>query len=95
MMHQQSAPPHYSSAQTGGQHYQGQQAMNMMGQSSQGNGMMSQRPMGSFRSSQQGRWEDVLMLIWFGTDFSEFIWIIFRTLTYNGVHMCLCVCEPN
>lgn len=56
MMHQQSATPHYSSAQAGGQHYQGQQAMGMMGQGSQGNSMMSQRPMGSYRSSQQGRW---------------------------------------
>ncbi|XP_034067077.1 calcium-responsive transactivator-like isoform X4 [Gymnodraco acuticeps] len=54
MMQQQSATPHYSSAQAGGQHYQGQQAMGMMGQSSQGNSMMSQRPMGSYRSSQQG-----------------------------------------
>lgn len=57
MMHQQSATPHYSSAQAGSQHYQGQQAMGMMGQGSQGNSMMSQRPMGSYRSSQQGRWE--------------------------------------
>lgn len=56
MMHQQSATPHYSSAQAGGQHYQGQQAMGMMGQGSQGNSMMSQRPIGSYRSSQQGRW---------------------------------------
>ncbi|XP_065817736.1 calcium-responsive transactivator isoform X3 [Labrus bergylta] len=54
MMHQQSATPHYSSAQAGGQHYQGQQAMGMMGQGSQGNSMMPQRPMGSYRSSQQG-----------------------------------------
>ncbi|KAF7210189.1 calcium-responsive transactivator isoform X3 [Nothobranchius furzeri] len=54
MMHQQSAPPHYSSAQSGGQHYQGQQAMGMMGQGNQGNSMMSQRAMGSYRSSQQG-----------------------------------------
>ncbi|KAM4572058.1 calcium-responsive transactivator-like [Fundulus diaphanus] len=53
MMHQQSAPPHYSSAHSGGQHYQGQQAMGMMGQASQGNSM-PQRPMGSYRSSQQG-----------------------------------------
>ncbi|XP_034067075.1 calcium-responsive transactivator-like isoform X2 [Gymnodraco acuticeps] len=57
MMQQQSATPHYSSAQAGGQHYQGQQAMGMMGQSSQGNSMMSQRPMGSYRSSQQGHGE--------------------------------------
>lgn len=56
MMHQQSATPHYSSAQAGGQHYQGQQTMGMMGQGSQGNSMMSQRPMGSYRSSQQGMW---------------------------------------
>lgn len=56
MMHQQSATPHYTSAQVGGQHYQGQQAMGMMGQGSQGNTMISQRPMGSYRSSQQGRW---------------------------------------
>ncbi len=56
MMHQQSATPHYSSAQAGGQHYQGQQAMGMMGQGNQGNSMISQRPMGSYRSSQQGRW---------------------------------------
>ncbi|KAL7399615.1 hypothetical protein ABVT39_027604 [Epinephelus coioides] len=57
MMHQQSATPHYSSAQAGGQHYQGQQAMGMMGQGSQGNNMMSQRPMGSYRSTQQGHGE--------------------------------------
>ncbi|XP_078111530.1 protein LSM14 homolog B isoform X4 [Sander vitreus] len=57
MMHQQSATPHYSSAQAGGQHYQGQQAMGMMGQGSQGNSLMSQRPMGSYRSSQQGHGE--------------------------------------
>ncbi|XP_030590687.1 calcium-responsive transactivator isoform X2 [Archocentrus centrarchus] len=57
MMHQQSATPHYSSAQAGGQHYQGQQAMGMVGQGSQGNSMMSQRPMGSYRSSQQGHGE--------------------------------------
>uniref|UniRef100_A0A3Q1C4T4 SS18 N-terminal domain-containing protein n=1 Tax=Amphiprion ocellaris TaxID=80972 RepID=A0A3Q1C4T4_AMPOC len=54
MMHQQSATPHYSSAQAGGPHYQGQQSMGMMGQGGQGNSMMSQRPMGSYRSSQQG-----------------------------------------
>ncbi|PWA31651.1 hypothetical protein CCH79_00006621, partial [Gambusia affinis] len=52
MMHQQSAPPHHSSAHSAGQ-YQGQQAIGMMGQSSQGNSMMPQRPMGSYRSSQQ------------------------------------------
>lgn len=56
MMHQQSATPHYTSAQVGGQHYQGQQAMGMMGQGGQGSTMISQRPMGSYRSSQQGRW---------------------------------------
>lgn len=56
MMHQQSATPHYSSAQAGGQHYQGQPAMGMMSQGAQGNSMMSQRPMGTYRSSQQGRW---------------------------------------
>lgn len=56
MMHQQSATPHYSSAQTGGQHYQGQPAMAMMSQGAQGTSMMSQRPMGTYRSSQQGRW---------------------------------------
>lgn len=55
MMHQQSATPHYSSAQTGGQHYQGQPAMAMMGQGAQGTVMMSQRPIGTYRSSQQGR----------------------------------------
>ncbi|XP_008317538.1 calcium-responsive transactivator isoform X2 [Cynoglossus semilaevis] len=54
MMHQQSAPPHYSSAQTGGQPYQGQQVMGVMGQLTQGNSVMSQRSMGSYRSSQQG-----------------------------------------
>lgn len=53
-MHQQSAPPHYSSAQTGGQPYQGQQVMGVMGQLTQGNSVMSQRSMGSYRSSQQG-----------------------------------------
>ncbi|XP_027881245.1 calcium-responsive transactivator isoform X3 [Xiphophorus couchianus] len=52
MMHQQSAPPHHSSAHSAGQ-YQGQQAMGMMGQASQGNSMMPQRPIGSYRSSQQ------------------------------------------
>ncbi|XP_037334244.2 calcium-responsive transactivator-like isoform X1 [Pungitius pungitius] len=50
MMHQQSASPHYSSAQLGGQHYQGQQAM-------MGNGMMPQRPPGSYRSAQPGHGE--------------------------------------
>lgn len=64
MMHQQSAAPHYSSAQAGGQHYQGQQAMGMMGQGSQGNSMMSQRPMGSYRSSQQGRWSTTSSFVW-------------------------------
>ncbi|CAG04083.1 unnamed protein product [Tetraodon nigroviridis] len=54
MMHQQSATPHYSSAQGGGQHYQGQPAMAMMSQGAQGNSMMSQRPLGTYRSSQQG-----------------------------------------
>lgn len=89
MMHQQSATPHYSSAQAGGQHYQGQQAMGMMGQGSQGNSMMSQRPMGSYRSSQQGRWQDFFMLLWYGCCFSEFIWT--DLCTY--VHLCgwLCV----
>ncbi|XP_054901956.1 calcium-responsive transactivator-like [Poeciliopsis prolifica] len=52
MMHQQSAPPHHSSAHSAGQ-YQGQQAMGMMGQASQGNSLMPQRTMGSYRSSQQ------------------------------------------
>lgn len=56
MMHQQSATPHYSSAQAGGQHYQGQPAMAMMSQGAQGNSLMPQRPMGTYRSSQQGRW---------------------------------------
>ncbi|KAL6119203.1 ss18l1 [Pungitius sinensis] len=55
MMHQQSATPHYSSAQLGGQHYQGQQAM--MGPGAQGNGMMPQRPLGSYRSAQPGHGE--------------------------------------
>lgn len=64
MMHQQSATPHYSSAQAGGQHYQGQQSMSMMGQGSQGNSMMSQRPMGSYRSSQQGRWSTSSSFVW-------------------------------
>lgn len=89
MMHQQSATPHYSSAQAGGQHYQGQQAMGMMGQGSQGNSMMSQRPMGSYRSSQQGRWQDFFTLLWYGCCFSEFIWT--DLCTY--VHLCGCVCE--
>ncbi|KAM9855448.1 calcium-responsive transactivator-like [Aulostomus maculatus] len=52
MIHQQSATPHYPSAQAGG--YQGQQAMGMMREGSQGNSMMSHRTMGSYRLSQQG-----------------------------------------
>uniref|UniRef100_A0A3P9JC52 SS18L1 subunit of BAF chromatin remodeling complex n=1 Tax=Oryzias latipes TaxID=8090 RepID=A0A3P9JC52_ORYLA len=54
MMHHQSAAPHCSSAQAGGQHYQGQHAMGLMSQGSQGNTVMSQRSVGSFCSSQQG-----------------------------------------
>uniref|UniRef100_H2M8H9 SS18L1 subunit of BAF chromatin remodeling complex n=1 Tax=Oryzias latipes TaxID=8090 RepID=H2M8H9_ORYLA len=54
MMHHQSAAPHCSSAQAGGQHYQGQHARGLMSQGSQGNTVMSQRSVGSFCSSQQG-----------------------------------------
>uniref|UniRef100_A0A8C7XCY1 SS18L1 subunit of BAF chromatin remodeling complex n=1 Tax=Oryzias sinensis TaxID=183150 RepID=A0A8C7XCY1_9TELE len=54
MMHHQSAAPHCSSAQAGGQHYQGHHAMGLMSQGSQGNTVMSQRSVGSFCSSQQG-----------------------------------------
>nr|XP_040048469.1 LOW QUALITY PROTEIN: calcium-responsive transactivator-like [Gasterosteus aculeatus aculeatus] len=55
MTHQQSAAPHYSSAQVGGQYYQGQPAM--MGAGAQGNGVMPQRPLGSYRSAQPGHGE--------------------------------------
>ncbi|XP_038137718.1 calcium-responsive transactivator-like isoform X2 [Cyprinodon tularosa] len=54
MMHQQSAPPQHSSANSGRRHYQGQQSMSMMGQTNQGNNTIPQRPMGPYRPSQQG-----------------------------------------
>ncbi|XP_038137723.1 calcium-responsive transactivator-like isoform X7 [Cyprinodon tularosa] len=53
MMHQQSAPPQHSSANSGRRHYQGQQSMSMMGQTNQGNNTIPQRPMGPYRPSQQ------------------------------------------
>ncbi|XP_015235596.1 PREDICTED: calcium-responsive transactivator isoform X2 [Cyprinodon variegatus] len=54
MMHQQSAPPQHSSANSGRRHYQGHQSMSMMGQTNQGNNTIPQRPMGPYRPSQQG-----------------------------------------
>ncbi|XP_015235604.1 PREDICTED: calcium-responsive transactivator isoform X9 [Cyprinodon variegatus] len=53
MMHQQSAPPQHSSANSGRRHYQGHQSMSMMGQTNQGNNTIPQRPMGPYRPSQQ------------------------------------------
>lgn len=73
MMHQQSAPPHYSSSHSGAQQYQGQQTMGMMGQANPGNNIMPQRPMGSYRTSQQGKWADVIIFC-YCTQCSGLIW---------------------